>query len=571
MRDPLSWRFAALLLVLILFGSFVLKLVNLGHTSLRGLDESFHAIVARNLLKHPFVPTYIDRPFLPRDEMYWQASRVWLHKPILPLWQIALSYLAFGVNTFALRLPSALLSTAAIWLTYAIGRELVDRTTGLIAALLQAISPAILMLVHGYTFSDHVDVSLLFWTELAMWLIARTMRTGSMLTATLAGVAQGLAFLSKTYPALIATGVALVMWLVPQLLDRSDQSRLRARHLLAMLIATIVTAAPWFIYICICFPRQAAAENLTILSHLTRDIESWGAPWDRALLGYLLNALYLFYTTAFVAAAVIAIAARRQRDVRLIALLGWFVGVLVPFTLATSKTPSATLLAWPAGFLLVGAMISRVLRGGERATWIGVAWLATVGLAIFLRGEIQTKAMGSSSPPAWREHFWAVWHILAALALGALAAFALTKLPDGERRTVFRTVVALAAAGTLWLAAETAQAAWKVTQFTLRPSALLSLGEYVQTGLGPNAVLLLDENEKLERNTLMFWSDRTTYSMPTSPTELAARAEEIIRNGGEVYVVTNRPPMRLPSIAAFRSTHRDQVDERHLWGWSANQ
>jgi hypothetical protein len=98
----------------------------------------------------------------------------------------------------------------------AIGRELADRTAGLVAAMLQAINPAILMLVHGYTFSDHVDISLLFWTELAIWLVVRTMRSGSTLTATLAGVAQALAFLSKTYPALIATGIAPATYVAAQ-------------------------------------------------------------------------------------------------------------------------------------------------------------------------------------------------------------------------------------------------------------------------------------------------------------------------------------------------------------------
>src|SRR5215203_5501659 len=109
-----------LVLAIVLFVSFALKLNNLGHLSIKGLDESFHAVVARNLLKHPLTPTLIDRPVLEYDYTDWLTNHVWLHKPIMPLWQIALSFALLGVNTFALRLPSAILATAATGLTYAI-------------------------------------------------------------------------------------------------------------------------------------------------------------------------------------------------------------------------------------------------------------------------------------------------------------------------------------------------------------------------------------------------------------------------------------------------------------------
>src|SRR5205814_595566 len=222
---------------------------------------------------------YLDTPYLATDETNWQATRVWLHKPILPPWQIALSYLVFGVNSFALRLPSALLSTAAVWLTYAIGRELIDRLAGLIAAALQAFNPAILMLVHGYVFSDHVDISLLFWTELGIWLVLRTMRSGSWRDAVLAGVAQGLALLSKTYPALIVSMIAAAAWVLPLIIGDRRWRFFRGRFV-AMLAATLVTAGPWFASCAARFPREFIGENTKILSHLTANVENWAAPWD---------------------------------------------------------------------------------------------------------------------------------------------------------------------------------------------------------------------------------------------------------------------------------------------------
>src|SRR4029079_6525281 len=129
---PLEQLAPRIILAVILVSSLLLKLHHLDHLALKGLDESFHAIVAKNLLKHPLVPTLIERPYLRAAD--WQSEHIWLHKPVLPLWQIAISFLIAGTNTLALRLPSALLSTAAVWITFGLGRDLFDKTAGLIAA-----------------------------------------------------------------------------------------------------------------------------------------------------------------------------------------------------------------------------------------------------------------------------------------------------------------------------------------------------------------------------------------------------------------------------------------------------
>ncbi len=164
-------RPAAAALAVILCGSFLLKLHHLDHPAVKPLDEVFHAIVARNFLKHPLTPTLVDRPFLAYDPDDWLADHIWLHKPPLAMWQIALSFAVLGVSTLALRLPSAILSTLAAGLTYLIGVRLLDRTSALVAAGLQAFNPVILMLMNGYVFSDHVDISLLFWTELSIYFL----------------------------------------------------------------------------------------------------------------------------------------------------------------------------------------------------------------------------------------------------------------------------------------------------------------------------------------------------------------------------------------------------------------
>src|SRR6478609_6331946 len=77
-----------LALAAILLGSFLVKIHNLEHSALSRWDEIYHAVVAQNVFKHPLTPTLVDRPYLPFDYQKWGENHVWLHKPIVPFWQV---------------------------------------------------------------------------------------------------------------------------------------------------------------------------------------------------------------------------------------------------------------------------------------------------------------------------------------------------------------------------------------------------------------------------------------------------------------------------------------------------
>ena len=302
------------LLLAILVCSFLLKLNHLGHSNVRNWDEVFHAIVARNFLKHPLTPTLNDPQFIPAKLGDWYNGGIWLHKPPLAMWQIAISYAIFGVNTFALRLPSVMLSTGAVWLTFLIARRLIDEPAALVAAALQAFAPAIVMLVQGYSFSDHVDVSLLFYAELAIYFLVRSIENGGNLDAVLSGVAQGLALLSKAYPALIVMGLAIVAWILfrARIADPATW-RFRGRHLLVFLLTTILTILPWTLWAWVHWPREFGYENLQQIRHASQDVEQWGAPWDRLVFDYAIRVFHVYYPLAL---ATVPIAIMRGKERR---------------------------------------------------------------------------------------------------------------------------------------------------------------------------------------------------------------------------------------------------------------
>jgi len=376
---------ARLILVSVLVLSFALKLNHLGHHRFGTIDECCHALVAKNLLKHPLKPTLIDEPYVFYTETGWGGNHVWLHKPILPLWQGAMSFFFLGVSTFAFRLPSALLSTLAVWLTYLIGVELFSRRAALLAAFAQAFSYFLMNLVQGYQFSDAVDISLLFYCELGMYGVIRLVKTGNWRFGVLAGIGQGLAFLSKTYPAFIITGVAVAAWLSPRFsLAKREECHLRFSHILGMLGITAIVAAPWMVYAAIQFPIEFKIEHDYIFRHLTEDIEFWGAPWHRVLI-YTDRIFDCFFIPVAVAVCGGVTRLFRDKHIGRTLLYAWGIGVLIPFLLATTKTPSATLLKVPAFYLIFGDFVVRTIPRKEDETrgqrWLRKGW---IGILCFL-------------------------------------------------------------------------------------------------------------------------------------------------------------------------------------------
>lgn len=374
-----------LLLLGVLLASLLLKLNHLDHSRFGGLDEACHAVVSKNLLKHPLKPTLIDTPYLHYFEAGWGGNHIWLHKPTLPMWQSAVSMAILGINTFAVRLPSALLSTLAVWLTYLIGVELLTRRAALIAATAQAFSWFIMRVVQGYLFSDMMDISLLFYTQLGIYGVMRCVKTGQWRFVVLAGVGQGCAFLSKTYPAFIVTGVSLAGWLAPSLaLAKREDCHLRGRHVLGLLGVTAIVALPWTLFTVMAYPIEFNLSNRVTFSHFTEDLQGWGAPWYQVFFytGEILN----FLTVPTLIAIFWALPRLfRERNIGLCLLYAWGVGVFPPFLIATTKIPCATLMGAPALLLLFGDFVDRTThRNTDDARWhrrLRVGWTV---LLVFL-------------------------------------------------------------------------------------------------------------------------------------------------------------------------------------------
>lgn len=125
-RRGAGLRLDAVLLTLVLGLALILDLSRLGAQSLHG-DEAIYAMAAREAAVHGH--------WYP---LRWGDGQVFVNKPPLAIWPVALSFYFAGVNEVTDRLPSAVAGAALVGVVYAFGSWLLGPLTGLLAAALLA-------------------------------------------------------------------------------------------------------------------------------------------------------------------------------------------------------------------------------------------------------------------------------------------------------------------------------------------------------------------------------------------------------------------------------------------------
>jgi hypothetical protein len=245
--------------------------------------------------------------------------------------------------------------------------------------------------------------------------------------------------------------------------------------------------------------------------------------------------------------------------------------VLLPHLLATTKTPSATVIGMPPAFLLLGALLSEAWR---RNRWATATWLAVVAWSLLMPAKKEGWGRGYPNPPVFggvmREAMWVVWHVLGALGAAALFEVLLAlrrrpssmTLPPLWRRRAMTTALLLATAGTLLLGARTLQAAWRVVQRNANEPTFADIAQYIREQLPPNAVFLFDFDPERanwgDHQLTMFLADRTCYRFEGDA--WIAHGRTIRQNGGIPYVVSHRP-MPLPKV------YSSAKDQRTIYEW----
>ena len=129
----------------------------------------------------------------------------------------------------------------------------------------------------------------------------------------------------------------------------------------------IATVAPWVTYCLIYYRKEFLWEHKRVLDHLNTDVESWGASWDRPLFDYMPLFYPVFYAALFAAVLCLLVVMFKRWNLAELFVLAWGIGVIVPHTLAETKTPSATMIAVSPLLICLAAVIS---RAWQRRDWV---------------------------------------------------------------------------------------------------------------------------------------------------------------------------------------------------------
>jgi 4-amino-4-deoxy-L-arabinose transferase-like glycosyltransferase len=195
-------------------------------------DEGLHAAIAQEMVQRGDVvtPTFLGEPFL--------------DKPILFFWAEALSLRAFGSREFAVRLPPLLFGVLGMIGVAALGRALVDDSTGLLAGLVYGT----MLLPLGVSEVAVHDVAVVPFMAAACACLVRLTAAGvapgrAARLAIGAGVALGLSILTKGLVAVAFTGLLAIALAA---LDRRAIFRMAIFFAIAGAVA-IAVALPWYL------------------------------------------------------------------------------------------------------------------------------------------------------------------------------------------------------------------------------------------------------------------------------------------------------------------------------------
>ncbi|MBN1133120.1 MAG: glycosyltransferase family 39 protein [Bacteroidales bacterium] len=337
-------------------------------------DERYHALVAKNMIEHPFRPTLYEDPVLPYNYKNWAANHIWVHKQPFPLWTMALSMSVLGINEIALRLPSILLSTLGIWITFAIGRYLFNSRVGFIAAFLYAIHGLIIELTAGRVATDHIDVFFLFFIQLAVFLGIRFMQTEKPVYNIFCGISIGIAILSKWLPALIV----LPIWLLLVLDSKKFSLKQTILQFVLLCIVTTAVFLPWQLYIHKAFPQEARWESSYNFKHLTGVLDEQGGSFFyhfnklRIIFGELVYLPVIWFLWK---------SFKKWRNYRRLLITIWFLVPFLFFSFAATKMQAYTLFTAPAIFIITALFFHYVYYYRQR---IGHQWLTWPVMALLL-------------------------------------------------------------------------------------------------------------------------------------------------------------------------------------------
>ncbi len=310
-------------------------------------DERYHALVAKNMIDHPFKPMLYADPVLDQEYSGWFKGHVWLHKQPLFMWQMALSMKLFGANLYAMRLPGVIMSSLTVVALFRSGSLLFNRKLGFIAATLMLSSVYWLDLVSGRGQTDQNDVAFIAYISLSCWAFIEYYTSGKKSWILWIGVFSGAAILCKWLVGLLVYAV----WGLYSLAVGKARYR-EWKNMALSLCITIAVFLPWQIYTSQQFPKEFEEEQAHNLEHLFKPLDHNHNTTFFYHYDQISNNLNIIHPLILIVGLLLFFFTRKNRTLNR-ALAGAYVLQFLFFSLALSKMPSFTLAGWFVAILAI--------------------------------------------------------------------------------------------------------------------------------------------------------------------------------------------------------------------------
>jgi 4-amino-4-deoxy-L-arabinose transferase-like glycosyltransferase len=169
------------------------------------------------------------------------ANSITVDKPPMSLWLMSLSVRVFGLSSWAMLVPQALLGVGSVALLYATVKRWFGAPAGLLAGLVLALTPiAVLM----FRFNNP-DALLVLLMIASVWAMLRAVEDGRTRWMVLTGVFVGLGFLTKQLQVMLVVPPLALTYLVAG----PPKFGKRLAQCFAALGAMIVSAGWWLLIV----------------------------------------------------------------------------------------------------------------------------------------------------------------------------------------------------------------------------------------------------------------------------------------------------------------------------------
>jgi 4-amino-4-deoxy-L-arabinose transferase-like glycosyltransferase len=319
-----------------------------------------------------YLPSATNRAVIDYDEGYYSqaaqqmmASGDWvtpyvngvrfLEKPPLMYWLTAVSFRIFGINEFALRLPTALGVVALVWVVALTARRACGKRAAIIAGLCTASSAG----TYLFTRETLHDIWLVLFVSLALYAFLEwyleprhSLPYALLFYAALAGAFMCKSLVGAVFP----VGIAGVFFLLSR-----ELPSWRTLHVLSGSSLFLVLAVPWHWLAAV--RNRGFLWSFFINEQFLRFLGKHDPPvlWSLPLLTFsMLILVWFFPWSAFLPAAFTlgrSAAGKGQRALVKLAL-AWL-GVILGFYMVSARLEHYAFPLLPALSLLVGMALSK--------------------------------------------------------------------------------------------------------------------------------------------------------------------------------------------------------------------